>query len=91
MVLAIPQFVQEYRPNHVFEYFDGQIKDTHIGEIQFDDIVEVKPGEEKIIRVYFLAAYYTMPYLNVGQKWWIHESSKLVGTGEILEIIYLPN
>jgi len=76
-----------YRPNHVFEYEkDGKINQTFMGDIIFENQVNIEPGEEKIVIVRFLLNQPIEKYLNKGQIWWIHEGPNLVGRGEILSI-----
>ena len=78
-----------YRPNHVYEYKANSFlqTQTYMGEIQFEDVEEIHPGEEKIVTVYFLNIPSTSAYLTIGRQWWIHEARQLVGTGEILDIL----
>lgn len=75
-----------YRPNHVFEYNDkGNFLTTYIGEITFDkDWIQL--GDNETVTVRFIPGQSINKYLNVGQKWWIHEGQKLVGEAEILEV-----
>src|SRR5947209_8039812 len=75
-----------YRPNHVFEYVDGQILQTFIGEIQFDNSEVIEPGEEAIVLVRFLFVPELEKYLQVGRRWWIHEGGRRVGEAVINEI-----
>lgn len=75
-----------YRPNHVFEYVEGQILSTYIGEIQFDRDEWIQPGEERVVTVQFVFVPEIEKYLVAGRKWWIHEGSKVVGEAEIVEV-----
>ena len=75
-----------YRPNHVFEYVDGQALSFYIGEINTQGDEWISPGEEKIVEVQFLFVPQIEKYLVVGNKWWIHEASKLVGEAEIISL-----
>jgi hypothetical protein len=84
-------FKSGYRPNHVFEYEDGIVANTYIGDIQFEDQESIMPGEEKIVNVRFLAHQPIEKHLNIGQKWWIHEGPLCIGEAEILEIIELAD
>jgi translation elongation factor EF-Tu-like GTPase len=75
-----------YRPNHVFEYNKkGNLIGSYIGEITFDK-EWLQPGDEEMVTVRFLPGESIKKYLNVGQKWWIHEGAQLVGEAEILEV-----
>jgi translation elongation factor EF-Tu-like GTPase len=75
-----------YRPNHVFEYNKkGNFITTYIGEITFDK-EWIQLGDEETVTVRFIPGQSVDKYLNVGQKWWIHEGHKLVGEAEILEV-----
>lgn len=74
-----------YRPNHVFEYFDGQILSCFIGEVQFDG-EWIQPGESRVVDIKFQFVPELERHLVVGRKWWIHEASKLVGEAEIISI-----
>lgn len=76
-----------YRPNHVFEYRDDGSFATFIGEIQFENMEEIKPGEEGDVIVYFLKMPAIIPFLTTGRKWWLHEGQRLVGVGEIYSIV----
>ena len=75
-----------YRPNHVFEYNDkGLLQNTYIGEITFDkDWIHL--GDEEIVTVIFIPGESINKYLNLGQKWWIHEGQRLVGEAEIVKV-----
>lgn len=76
-----------YRPNHVFEYEeDGSIKYTFIGDFQFDEESLIEPGESRIVLTRFLTSQPIEQYLNIGQKWWIHEGARKVGEAEIIKI-----
>ncbi len=79
-------FKSGYRPNHVFEMSDSlrNLK-TYIGDIQFDDQELIEPGETKIGTVRFLKVPEVEKYINVGQKWFINEGARTLGTGEIIE------
>ena len=75
-----------YRPNHVFEYNKkGNFITTYIGEITFDK-EWIQLGDEEIVTVRFIPGQSIDKYMNVGQKWWIHEGQRLVGEAEILEV-----
>ena len=79
--------VSGYRPNHVFEYREnGDFLATYIGDIQFDDVETILPGEEKMVTVRFLAQQPIDKYLNIGRKWWIHEGPNVIGEAEMLKI-----
>jgi hypothetical protein len=58
---------------------------TYVGEISFDK-EWIQLGDSEIVTVKFLPGQSIEKYLNVGQKWWIHEGQKLVGEAEILEV-----
>jgi len=80
-------FTSGYRPNHVFEYReDGTLQRTYIGDIVFEGQSTIEPGEEKIATVRFSRHQPIEKYLNIGRKWWIHESYKCLGEAEIIEI-----
>lgn len=75
-----------YRPNHVFEYDNkGNLLTTYIGEITFDK-EWIQLGDEEVVTVRFIRQRSIDKYLNVGQKWWIHEGPHLVGDAEIMEV-----
>jgi hypothetical protein len=75
-----------YRPNHVFEYNKkGRFTSTYIGEITFDK-EWIQLGDEEIVTVNFVPGRSIEKYLNIGNKWWIHEGQKLVGEAEILKV-----
>ena len=79
-------FISGYRPNHVFEYKDGQLMQTYIGDIKFEGQDLIQPGEEKIVTVRFLLNQPIEKYMNVGRKWWIHEGPNVIGEAEIVEV-----
>ena len=75
-----------YRPNHVFDYSKKEnLIITYIGEITFDK-EWIQLGDEEIVTVTFIRDQPIDKYLNVGQKWWVHEGRRLVGEAEILEV-----
>jgi translation elongation factor EF-Tu-like GTPase len=81
-------FLSGYRPNHVFELpTTSNTLHTYIGDILFEGQELIEPGETKIVTVRFLKVPKIEKYMNVGQKWFINESIKTVGMGEILEFI----
>jgi translation elongation factor EF-Tu-like GTPase len=76
----------KYRPNHIFECTKkGNFITTYIGEITFDK-EWIQFGDEEIVTVRFIPGQSIHKYLNVGQKWRIHERQRLVGEAEILEV-----
>jgi translation elongation factor EF-Tu-like GTPase len=75
-----------YRPNHVFEYVEGQILCTFIGEVQFEELETIEPGEEKDVSVRFLFVPELEHYLQVGRRWWLHEGGRRIGEAVITEI-----
>ena len=79
--------VTGYRPNHVFEYTHGKIATTYIGEVYFDKVISIAPGEMAEVIVSFSDAGNIDTYLNVGRQWFIHEGSRLVGQAEIIELL----
>jgi translation elongation factor EF-Tu-like GTPase len=76
-----------YRPNHVFEYTEGQILSTFIGEIQFTAKEWINPGEGSDVTIRFLNCEPLLKYLKPGRKWWIHEASKRIGEAEIIKVL----
>lgn len=79
-------FTSGYRPNHVFEYKDGVLLRTYIGDIMFEGQPTIEPGEEKIVTVRFSSMQHIEQYLNIGRKWFIHDGGKCVGEAEIIDI-----
>ena len=79
-------FISGYRPNHVFEYHDGQFLQTFIGDIKFDGQDTIEPGEEQLVTVRFLLNQPIEKYISVGRKWWIHEGPNVIGEAEIVEV-----
>lgn len=78
-------FISGYRPNHVFEYNDkGQLLQTYIGDIVFQDKPTIEPGEEREVTVRFLMNQPIEKYLNKGRVWWIHEGDSQIGQAEII-------
>lgn len=78
-------FTSGYRPNHVFEYNDkGQLLQTYIGDIVFQDKPTIEPGEEREVTVRFLMTQPIEKYLNKGRVWWIHEGDSQIGQAEII-------
>jgi len=78
-------FISGYRPNHVFEYNEnGQLLQTYIGDIIFEGIPTIEPGEEREVTVRFLMNQPIERYLGKGRIWWIHEGSKQIGQAEII-------
>lgn len=72
-----------YRP-HV--KFDGR-KEMTSGEQLFVDKDKVFPGETEIAEIRMLSPNFFEKYLFVGQQFEIVEGPKVVGHGEVLEII----
>jgi hypothetical protein len=79
-------FISGYRPDHVFEYKDGQLLRAFIGDIKFEGQDVIEPGEEKLVTVRFLLNQPIGKYLNVGRTWWIHEGANVIGEAEIVEV-----
>ena len=78
-------FISGYRPNHAFEYNDkGQLLQTYIGDIVFQDKPTIEPGEEREVTVRFLMNQPIEKYLNKGRVWWIHEGDSQIGQAEII-------
>jgi hypothetical protein len=75
-----------FRPNHVFDYIDGQILTNYIGEIQFDASEKIEPGEEKEVLVRFLMTPELKNYLQVGRKWWLYEGARKIGEAVVLQL-----
>ncbi len=80
-------FKTGFRPNHVFEYYPDGIVRTFIGEIRFEGDRLFMPGEEAIVTVCFLLSLPIEQYIQVGQRWFIHEGLNKIGDAEILEIL----
>ncbi|TFF36652.1 hypothetical protein [Mucilaginibacter psychrotolerans] len=80
-------FSSGYRPNHVFEYLNGRLLQTYIGEIVFEGYNLFMPADEKEVIVRFILNQRFDHYINVGRKWWIHEAGLQIGEAEILEIL----
>jgi len=70
----------------VFEYTNGQILQTFIGDIKFEGQDTIEPGEEKLVTVRFLLNQPIEQYINLGRKWWIHEGQNCIGEAEIVEV-----
>jgi translation elongation factor EF-Tu-like GTPase len=79
-------FISGYRPNHVFEYSDGQFLQTFIGTLNSRRQDTIEPGEQKLVTVRFLLNQPIEKYINVGRKWWVHEGQTVIGEAEIVEI-----
>jgi translation elongation factor EF-Tu-like GTPase len=76
-----------YRPNHVFEYEeDGALKYTFIGDFQFGENNLLEPGTTQSVTARFLTHQPIEQYLNIGQKWWIHEGPRKIGEAEMIKI-----
>jgi hypothetical protein len=80
-------FSSGYRPNHVFEYLNGRLLQTYIGEILFEYDGLFMPGDENEVIVRFILNQRFDHYINVGRKWWIHEAGLQIGEAEIIEIL----
>jgi len=79
-------FKSGYRPNHIFEMPDDlRTLNTFIGDILFDDQELIQPGEVKVVTVRFFNVPEVEKHIKVGQKWFINEGARTLGTGEILE------
>ena len=76
-----------YRPNHVFEYVQGEFKQTYIGQITFSNQDSIYPGEAALVDIEFVDMLDVKRFLHVGRKWWIHEVNKKLGEAEIIEIL----
>jgi len=79
-------FTSGYRPNHVFEYKDGVLLRTYVGDIVFEGQPMIEPGEEKIVTARFSSIQQIEQYLNVGRRWFIHDGRGCVGEAEMMEI-----
>lgn len=80
-------FISGYRPNHVFEYNNGQILQTYMGDIIFEGTPTIEPGEEHEVTVRFLINQPIEKYLNKGRVWWLHEGHKQIGEAEIVCVL----
>ncbi len=77
-----------YRPNHVFEQvIDPQMLKSYIGEIEFQEPKIIYPGDDSEVNVSFLMHPSIEQYMQIGQRWSIHEGAKSVGYAEITDII----
>jgi len=73
-----------YRPNNVFEYKkDGSFKEVFLGSITTNHYELIREGKCKLL---LLKKDSLLPYLKVGQRWFIHEGSRLVGHGKMTKI-----
>jgi len=79
-------FTSGYRPNHVFEYKDGVLLRTYIGDIIFEGQPTIEPEEEKEVMVSFLSQQHIEGYLNIGRRWFIHDGGKCVAEADIIDI-----
>ena len=76
-----------YRPNHVFVYEEnGTLKYTFIGDFQFGENHLLEPGTTQNVTARFLTHQPIEQYLNIGQKWWIHEGPRKIGEAEMINI-----
>lgn len=80
-----------YRPNHVFEYENGQMKDAYMGTIIFDHTEKIYPGEAGTIQVKFPSEQNIHHFMEIGRTWWIHEGNHKMGEATIINIIHDPN
>ena len=84
----ITGFRSGYRPSHVFEMPDDvRNLSAFVGDIQFDGQELFEPGETKMVTVRFLKAPPIEKHIVPGQKWFINEGARVLGFGEILEIL----
>lgn len=79
-----------YRPNHAFVKIDNPSFQTYIGEVQFDDKKEIRPGESGDVTVYFLIMGAIELFLTTGRIWWIYEGGRLVGQGDVKAVKQQP-
>ncbi|MFN5984475.1 MAG: hypothetical protein ACK479_13495 [Fluviicola sp.] len=78
-------FISGYRPNHVFEYNDnGQLSQAFVGDIIFEGLPTIEPGEEREVTVRFLMDQPIEKYLEKGRIWWLHEGPIQIGQAEVL-------
>ncbi|MES2112489.1 MAG: hypothetical protein V4577_27275 [Bacteroidota bacterium] len=76
-----------YRPNHVFDLPQDGKYVTFIGDIRFDDVEFIYPGEEQNVMVRFVRNQAIEKYIINGAKWWMYEVPNLIAEAEILEIL----
>jgi len=77
--------ISGYRPNHVFEYNnDGELLQTFVGDIIFNEQPTIEPGETKEVTVRFVLNQPIEKYLNKGQIWWLHEGRITIGEAQVL-------
>jgi len=79
--------VSGYRPNHVFEFPQDGRYVSYIGDIQFDDLEAIHPGEKQNVVVRFIKSQAIEKYMVIGNKWWLYEVPNLIAEAEILEIL----
>ena len=72
-----------YRPGLKFEFTQMQTSGQQI----FLDTDIVYPGESVIAEITLASSGFFNGYLSVGMKFDFRESAKIIGTGEILEIL----
>jgi len=72
-----------YRPNHNFGTVDG--REFYIGQIDFDDVDWIQPGESHIVNIRFIPGPGLDELLVPGRKWFIQEGQQLVGNVEMIE------
>lgn len=76
-----------YRPNHVFELLENKPFHTFIGEITFNDVEFIYPGEEKTVTVRFLRSDTMEKYIHVQRTWFVYEDPNLIAEAEILQLL----
>jgi len=74
------------RPNHKF----AELDDYCIGQIDFEDIEYLAPGETCIAIVNFIDWPSMEPVIVRGKQWEIREGPRVVGLGTVIERINTP-
>ncbi len=77
-------FISGFRPNHIFEQKSGEILQTFIGDIVFNDWPTIESGDRRAVTVRFLDSPKLYQYLQLGRVWDICEGPKLIGQAEML-------
>lgn len=74
-----------WRPNHNFGPPDG--RDFYIGQVEFDDVSTVEPGQTRNVVVRFLDGPGLTEQLVPGRSWRIQEGHVLVATATVIEVV----
>ena len=76
--------VARWRPNHNFG--DPDAREFYIGEVRFDSVERIEPGETRAVVVTFLDGPGLRDKLVPGRAWRVQEGPTLVAEAHVVDV-----